>query len=334
VRPMPGGDSLFRSLQASMSTVETCSALSIRLRVCDALTTSVNLLGQYDLLLAINRLPQLRHWQRDRRSTPSALRTTYIDLMRKEGSPGGHPEIQAFVKVYGIQVTVFTRTSTFTHHAPPTSAEVTVIHLGEDQGTYWGSIAQSNPPRETSPPPATRLPFTHLFSDYLLPQGLTPICVPGLGDCLFESVASSLPTRHLDHSRVRSDVCEALARNPALTPDALLNQTMDDPALSLELRKAPGHLALQTYVQRMRRTGTYGGHLEVQQISDLYNLKLTIFTRQGETLILPSITTPSASIILGLDGQHYWGSLLLPHRLDQESSRSSPGCSSGAAGIG
>ena len=318
-----------------MSTVETCSALSIRLRVCDALTTSVHLLGQYDLLLAINRLPQLRHWQRDRRSTPSALRTTYIDLMRMEGTPGGSPEIMAFVKVYGIQVTVYTRTSTFTHHAPPTtSATVHAIHLGEDNGAYWGSTALSDTSTAISPSITTRLPFTDLFSDYLRPRGLAPVRVPGLGDCLFESVASSLPAHRLNHNRLRSEVCDALSRNPALTPAVLLNQSMDDPTLSAELRKVPGHLALKTYVQRMRRPGTYGGHLEVQQISDLYNLKLTIFTRQGETLVLPSLTTPSASILLGLDDLHYWGSLPLLQRLDHGPTRTSPGCSSGAIGIG
>ena len=333
-RPTPGGDSLFRSLHASMSTNDQRSALSIRLSVCDTLTTSVHLLGQYDLMLALSRLPQLRLWQREL-TTPSALRAKYIDLMRMEGTPGGSPEIKAFVKVYGIQVTVYTRTSTFTHHAPPTSTSATVhVHLGEDKGVYWGSTALSETSTDISPSITTQLPFTDLFSDYLRPRGLAPVRVPGRGDCLFESVASSLPAQHLNHNRLRSEVCDALSRNPALTPTVLLNQTMDDPALSAELRKVPGHLALKTYVQHMRRPGTYGGHLEVQQISDLYHLKLIILTRHGESLILPSLTTPSASIILGLDGQHYWGSLPSLQWLDHEPTRTSPGCSSGAIGIG
>ena len=342
-------DSLFSSLSLSLQRPGATSQV-IRATICDTLADTINLLDVYDIAQAMNRSPSLRHGLSQQHSTDEK-RQAYIQLMRLPSSPGGAPELSAFARAYSMDVCVHMSTAnTFTHFTPTRTPSSITIHLGEFRGEYWGSQPARGSPTPSSPPTVTTRPplhdevrqssmaLTDSFSDFLRPLGLQVVEVPALGDCLFECLSLSLPSCRLSHDEMRETICDGMEANALLTPDIITLHASDNVTLSSALRLTlPPTTLLQTYVRHMRVQGTYGGHLEIQQFSDIFNARVTTVTRQGNHTIEPRnkhATAPATSVYLGLDRLHYWGSR--PDGTVPQSSflTTSPGRPFGAQGIG
>ena len=92
------------------------------------------------------------------------------------------------------------------------------------------------------------------------------------GDCQFSAVASQLATIgiHRSATTLRSEVVESIRRNPALN---------DGTPLALFI----GRNNLRAYTDSMGANGTFGDHITLQRMADLFNVQFIVFSSLGPT---------------------------------------------------
>ena len=109
----------------------------------------------------------------------------------------------------------------------------------------------------------------HVENDFSLSVRYNP---PGDGNCQFSAVADQLETIgiHRSHETLRAEVIRYLERQPSTWSSFITESS-------------------QSYLTRMVKDGTYGDHITLQAISDIYNIQILIVStlNQGTMMITP-----------------------------------------------
>ena len=132
-----------------------------------------------------------------------------------------------------------------------------------------------------------------VFNDRLRRQGLRPLEVGGMGNCLFRAVAHQLYNDASRHLEIRSAGVQYLQNNPERFIESVLDMTWSE------------------YISSMSMQGTWADHIIIQAIADTLNLKIHIVESSENFADITLVEPPNAShnsrsIFIGHIGElHY-----------------------------
>jgi len=127
------------------------------------------------------------------------------------------------------------------------------------------------------------------FSDQLTAIGLMIKDVAGDGNCLFRAMADQFTGEPSNYATYRKQICEFI----------LYNRQDYEPFIEDDE-------PFDEYIARMRKNGTWGGHLEIQACSMAYQVNVTIhqLNQPRWELTYPGFATKTIHLSYH-DGQHY-----------------------------
>ncbi len=114
--------------------------------------------------------------------------------------------------------------------------------------------------------------------------------------CLFDTLSSFVD---LSSRELRENICNYLQNNPKLYEDMKAEDYI--------LWNGEGYKNIKEYIEKMRRTSTWGGAIEIKAFCNMYHIKVIVNGRKkGERVeFLPYIKSNSKEIEIQWNGGHY-----------------------------
>lgn len=129
------------------------------------------------------------------------------------------------------------------------------------------------------------------LKSYLQNQGLYYIDIPTDGSCLFHSISDQFYGNTSKNKLLRQQSCDYIQSNAELYENFL-----DDETMSL-------------YINRMRNQSTYGGHIELSAISNIYKVNIKVIQVDFEFIITPNNIKTDKYIHLAYHNYEHYSSI-------------------------
>jgi hypothetical protein len=110
--------------------------------------------------------------------------------------------------------------------------------------------------------------------------------------CLFESLSKFVS--NMDADKLRALICHYLTNNPVIFDNIKVD----------EITNWESDMTLSKYVNRMKRSSTWGGGLEIRCFCNIYNVDVVVHYRGKKIEFIPEKQTKYV-IHLDYTGNHY-----------------------------
>lgn len=112
--------------------------------------------------------------------------------------------------------------------------------------------------------------------------------------CLFDSLYKYVGVG--SSQQLRKQICDYLKSNPSILDDIQVSEVI----------KWENGMDINTYIDKMERSSTWGGAIEVKCFCELYNLAVTINHNNRQIEFFPSSGKYTGIITLNYTGNHYY----------------------------
>lgn len=177
--------------------------------------------------------------------------------------------------------------------------------LSKMKNVKWVSVSDLAAFKEDTPGKKVRkgtaskyyIPLLDSFSERDMSVAYDP---PGDGSCMFGAVAHQLNSLRIyrSSSTLRQEVVDFMRANPYFSGSHFLESVLEENR--------------SNYLQRMERSSTFAGNIELSAMANLFNVRILIFSSLGQEydrIVAPDFTVPKGTIYLGHfaenNGLHY-----------------------------
>ena len=115
--------------------------------------------------------------------------------------------------------------------------------------------------------------------------------------CLFDTLSSFVNLKSTD---LRENICNYLKNNPNLYEDIKAEDYI--------IWNGEQHKNIESYIDMMRKTSTWGGAIEIKAFCNMYHTKVIVNGRNNKEKVefIPAIKSSSKDITINWNGGHYY----------------------------
>ena len=115
--------------------------------------------------------------------------------------------------------------------------------------------------------------------------------------CLFDTLSNFVD---LNSNELRQNICNYLSENPRILEDTSAKEFI--------MWNGEGHSSLETYINNMRGSSTWGGAIEIKAFCNMYNMDVNVHDTRGGKHIINFIDEGRNRPLIDINwnGGHYW----------------------------